>query len=266
MSESEPKSGQRYHVQTLSRALSVLFAFSPAAPEWTLEGLSSALGINKTSLLRIVRTLEDEKLVLRHDDRYRLGPRVMDFSYAFLSTLSVSDLAGRHLYALAHECGETVSLAILDNMEVVYIAIEHSQSEVGIQGHVGARHPAYATSLGKVLLAALEPDDLDARLGATPLVRLTHRTLVDPGELVSVLTQVRKQGYAIDDEERGIGIRCVAAPVRNHRGSVIAALSVSGPIFHMTDAKMVQVRQRVLAAAETISAELGYGTRQPTPA
>lgn len=253
----------RYHLQILSRALAVLFAFTPTSPEWTLESLSTELELNKTSLLRILRTLESEKLVLRHDDRYRLGPRVLDFSSAFLSTLSVHELAQKHMYTLAEACAQTVSLAILDHLEVVYIGIEHSQREVGIQGQVGGRHPAHATSLGKVLLAALDDDDLEERLAGAELARLTHRTIVNPAELRAALDTVREQGYATDDEERGIGIRCVAAPIRDHQGKVIAALSVSGPIFHMTDVALGDVRRKLMDTAAAISEELGYIERRP---
>lgn len=266
MASTEGHGDDRYHLQILSRALAVLHAFTPSSPEWTLEGLAAELQLNKTSLLRILRTFENEKLVLRHDDHYRLGPRVLDFSSAFLSTLSVHDVAQKHMYALAQSCGQTVSLAILDNLDVVYIGIEHSQREVGIQGQVGGRHPAHATSLGKIMLAALDRDVLASRLEGTDLERLTHRTIVDPKELVNALDLVRDQDYAVDDEERGIGIRCVAAPIRDHRGKVIAALSVSGPIFHMTDMALADVRDKLRVTAAAISEELGYVERDPAVA
>jgi IclR family pca regulon transcriptional regulator len=256
----------RYHLQILSRALSVLFAFSRRSPEWTLEGLSTELDLNKTSLLRIIRTLEGEKLLHRQGERYRLGPRVLDLGYAFLSTLSVVEVAQPYMYALSQHSGQTVSLAILDDFDVVYIAIEHSQREIGIQGEIGGRHPAHATSLGKILLADLGDDELRERLAGRELERLTHRTVVDAEDLVSLMSHVRESGYAIDDEERGIGIRCVAAPIRDHRGKVVAAMSVSGPIFHMTDAALPNIRDRLITAAARASEELGFVERETAPA
>ena len=249
---------EQYVIKNLSRGLAVLFAFTKGASEWTLDSLSAALDTNKTSMLRILRTLEAEKLVLRDGDRYRLGPRVLHLSNAFLSTLSVHEAAEKHLRALADATNQTASLGILDDMDVIYIGIEHSQREVGIQAEVGGRHPAHATGLGKVMLAALTDDELDARLAGRQLTRLTHRTIVDPAQPKATLRLVRSQGYAMDDEERGIGIRCVAAPVRDHNGEVTAALSVSGPIFHMTDAVVAEVRERVLVTAAAVSEELGF--------
>lgn len=247
----------RYHIDTLSRALSALFAFSPQRSEWTLDQLAEHLGLNKTSLLRIVRTFLDERLLVRDGDAYRLGPRVMDLSNAFLSTLSVHQAANPSMTELARDTGETASLAILDDLEVVYIAIEQTQREIGIQAEIGGRHPAHATALGKVLLAALGDPEVRRRLEGRELSRLTHRTIVDPEQLILALEVVREQGYATDDEERGIGVRCVAAPIYDHRGAATAALSVSGPIFRMTDATLPGVREQVVAAAWRISSELG---------
>lgn len=248
----------RYHLQILSRAVAVLFAFSARRPQRTLDDLAAELELSKASLLRILRTLETERFVLRTDDRYRLGPRVLELGNIFLSTLSIHGVAQPYMSALAQSCSQTISLAILDGFDVVYIAIEHAQREVGIQGEIGARHPAHATGLGKVMLADLSPDLLDTLLDKHELKRLTHRTIVDPGQLRARLDGVREDGFALDDEERGIGIRCIAAPIRDHRGRVVAAISVAGPIFHMTEDIVPEFRRQLLTTASTLSQALGY--------
>lgn len=248
----------RYHVQILSRAIAVLFAFSARRPERSLDELAEELGFNKTSLLRILRTLESERFVLRDGDLYRLGPRVLDFGNVYLSSLSVNEVARAPMERLALELGQTVSLAILDGFDVVYVGIEHAQREVGIQGEVGGRHLAHATGLGKVMLADLPKERLDELLSERELERLTHRTIVDPDALRQRLRKVRDDGYAMDDEERAIGIRCVAAPIRDHQGRVIAAMSIAGPIFHMLDEEMPRVRDRLLEAAAYVSERLGH--------
>lgn len=248
----------KYHLQILSRAISVLFAFSAQQPERSLDDLASELDLNKTSLLRIVRTLETEEFLLRSDDTYRLGPRVLDLGKVFLSTLSVHRVAQPKMSMLAAECNQTVSLAILDDFDVVYIAIEMAQRELGIQGEVGGRHPAHATALGKVMLADLDPDDLNARLEGRELTRLTHRTIIDEAQLRERLTQVRSDGFALDDEERGLGIRCIAAPIRDHSGRVVAAMSVAGPIFYMTDDTMPRTKRLTLETADDVSRQLGW--------
>ena len=260
---NKPASEDKYRIQILSRAISVLFTFSSRKPEHSLDELAGILGINKTSLLRIVRTLVAEKFLVYDRDRYRLGPRVLDLGNVYLSTLSVQRVAQPYLNQLARLCDQTVSLALLDEFDVVYIGIEHAQREVGIQGEIGGRHPAHATGLGKVLLADLEESELDALLAGRELKRLTHRTIVNPELLKEQLERVRAENYALDDEERGIGIRCLAAPIRNHRGRVAAAISVAGPIFHMTDDVLPTYRSHLLETAQRISEQLGYSPNVP---
>ncbi len=254
---TEPR-GYRQNVQLLTRAVGVLAVLSSRPAGSTLDALATALDLSKASLLRILRTFEDERLVRRDADLYRLGTRVLDFSHGYLRGLELVDAAKPLMEALAARTGQTVSLAILDGLEVVYVAIEHAQQEIGIQGEVGARHPAHATALGKVMLADLEADDRTERLTAHELVRLTHRTIVDPAALEFHLDGVRARGFAIDDEERGIGIRCVAAPIRRADGRVLAAMSVAGPIFHMTEEALPPVREHLLQTVDEISETFGY--------
>ena len=251
-------SEDNYQIQILSRAISVLFSFSDDNIDRTLEDLASELSINKASLLRILRTFETERFVVRSGNSYRLGPRVLELGSVFLSTLSVHAISQPYMERLAKETQQTVSLALLDDQSVVYIAIEHAQREVGIQGQVGGRHPAHATALGKVLLSDLSDDELSAHIASSDLQRLTHRTIVDETLLMQHIKKVRSQDHAFDDEERGIGIRCVAAPVRNHERRIIAAISVAGPIFHMTDEVLEGTKDRVIKSAAEISRGLGY--------
>lgn len=252
----------QYGVKVLSRAIQVLFAFTRQESSMTLEELSSKVDINKTSLLRILRSFELERMILRSGDVYRLGPRVMDLANLFLGTLSVHERARPFMKVLAKETRQTISLAILEGFEVVYIAIEQAQREVGIQGEIGGRHPANATALGKVLLANLPEETLSEVLRKADLRRLTHRTLTDIDQLRSHLAIVRKQGYAYDDEERGIGIRCVAAPIYDHTGSVVAGVSIAGPIFHMTDEVLASYRKTLVETAAELSEELGYDSKR----
>ncbi|CAN5824317.1 IclR family transcriptional regulator [soil metagenome] len=252
-------SDNKYHLQHLARALQVLFVFSAGRSEWSLEDLASELKLNKTSLLRIVRTLENERFLLRRGQGYRLGPRVLDLANVYLSTLTVNRVAQPYMEKLAKVCQQTVSLATLEGTEVVYIAIEQAQSEVGIQSEIGGRHPAHATALGKVMLADLSDAEVLERYAGVELKRLTHRTLNEVGKLVDRLHEVRRLGYALDDEERGIGIRCIAAPLYGQKGEVVAGLSLAGPIFHMTEDVIPAYLKALLEATEGISHELGYG-------
>lgn len=260
--DNDSASDDKYRLRILERAIAVLFEFSADTPTLSLEELAASSGINKTSLVRILRTLEPAGFVLREEDRYRLGPRVLGLANVYLSTLSFHKVAEPHMHALAVGCGQTVSLAVLDGLEIVYVAIERAQRDIGIQGEIGGRHPVNATALGKVLLTALDPQRLRARLADADLPRLTHRTIVDRDELQRVVERVRRDGYALDDEERGIGIRCVAAPIHDFTGRVVAAMSVAGPIFDMHEGTLETIRARLLEAANAVSRELGYEAAQ----
>lgn len=251
-------SDKKYFVQNISRALHVLFVFSAQRPEWTLEDLADELELNKTSLLRILHTLEHEGLLLRRENKYRLGSRVLDLANVYLSTLTLHGVARPYMTELVQTCRQTISLAILEETEVVYIAIEQAKQEIGIQSNVGGRHPAHATALGKILLSGLSNDDVQQRYEGITLSQLTYRTIVDFDQLIQCLEDVREQGYALDDEEHGIGIRCVAAPIHDGTGNVVASLSVAGPIFHMHEDVLPMYRKALQDVTKAISHDLGY--------
>ncbi|MDZ7799962.1 MAG: IclR family transcriptional regulator [Trueperaceae bacterium] len=256
--DSADTSDGKYVVQILARALRVLWTLASRNDGWTLDELAQHEDVNKASMLRILRTLEADRVVLRDKDVYRLGPRVLELSHGYLRGLELDTVARPFMQTLAARTGQTVSLAVRDEFEVVYIAIEKAHREIGIQGEIGGRHPANATALGKVLLADLDGPELDALLHEHDLTQLTHRTIDTPEALRSHLEVVRERGYAFDDEERGIGIRCVAAPIRRADGRVIAAVSVAGAIFHMTEDVLAGHTELVLQAASEISERFGH--------
>ena len=247
-----------YRLQIVERTFAVLRTFTAAQPQWSLDDLHQALGINKTSLFRILKTLESEGLVLHNDGTYMLGGRVLELGQAFLGGLPVRDVAAHSVKELAERTKQTVTLGVLQGLSVLYVAIERPQQDVGILGHVGQRYPAHATALGKALLAFRDLDALAVALRDTELERLTHRTIADPTRLLRHLSKVRDDGYALDDEERGIGIRCVAAPIFDHTNAAVASISVSGPIFYLTDDTLPQYTDQLRDSAERISQELGH--------
>lgn len=255
---SDDKAPRDYRLQIVERTFAVLRAFTATNPHWTLDDLHQRLGVNKTSLFRILKTLEGEELVVNQDGTYRLGGRVLELGQAFLGNIPVRDVADAHVKDLAERTKQTVTLGLLQNLSVLYVAIERPQQDVGILGHVGQRYPAHATALGKVLLAFSDRDDIEDALIDADLDRLTHRTIVDPVRLIRHLAEVRKAGYALDDEERGIGIRCIAAPIFDHTDAAVASVSVSGPIFYLTDDELPRYTELLRDAAERISQELGY--------
>lgn len=247
-----------YTLQIISRTLAILRCFTASRPHWTLEQLHRELRINKTSLFRILKTLESEGWVTAVDGQYRLTGNVLELGQAFLGGMSVRDVADAHIKSLSAKTNQTVTLAVLEQLTVVYIAIERPQQEVGILGQIGQRFPAHATALGKALLAFGSRPELPAMLRETSLERLTHRTIVDPEQLLRHLTEIREAGYALDDEERGMGIRCIGAPLFDHTGQPVASVSLSGPIFYLTNEAIPRYTELLLECTRAISEELGY--------
>lgn len=167
----------------------------PGEPQqgWTLDALAQHEDVNKAYMLRILRTLEADRVVLRDKDVYRLGPRVLELSHGYLRGLELDTVARPFMQRLAARTGQMVSVAVRDRFEVAYIAVEKAHREIGIHGEVGGRHPANATALGKVLLADLDAAVLDALLAEHELTRPTHRTIDTPEALRNHLKVVRER-------------------------------------------------------------------------
>lgn len=163
-----------------------------------------------------------------------------------------------------HETEETVHFCIFDNGEVLYIEKMEPQRSVRMASSVGRRAPAYCTAVGKAILAGLPPNEVDAIVQRSGLRALTQFTITTPEGMQEELRTVRMQGYAIDNEENEEGVRCVGAAVRNHLGKPIAALSVSGPSFRVTKAKVPIIARAVMRAAKALSEELGYKAETST--
>lgn len=248
----------RYNIKVVARACSVLFAFDDEHPSMNLGALNNRLGIPKPTLLRILTTLVDQGLLERDDERYALGARVLTLSHHFLRQTSLTQLCSQPFRALARELDLSVSLAMLDGLDVVYLAVENPAHQLGLQGDVGLRHPAHATAVGKVLLAHLTPTQLRERITRRPLRRLTDATITDPDRLIEHLYEARARGYAVDDGERGIGIRCVAVPIRDATGAVIASMSCAGPTGQIEQTTLDDLVRRLDAVARDVSGKLGY--------
>lgn len=250
-------------VQSVSRALHVLSSFTQDSFDLSLDQLSAKLQVNKPSLHRVLKTLHEEGFLTWEEDKYSLAPKVLQLAHAYLRKLSVPDLAKSRITPIAEREHLTASVAILDGLSVVYVAIVQPRQELGVQDVIGARHPAHATALGKVMLASLDNQELKSRLSTQGLVRLTEKTIVDTERLMSCLEDVRRNGYAIDDEERGLGIRCIAAPLLNWEGRTIAAVSLAGATVNLTHERAVALSSELVKVADEISTVFGYQAHSP---
>ncbi len=214
-------------VQSLARGLDVITSFDAEHGSMTLSEVSTRTGLNRATARRLLLTLVELGYVRLDGRSFTLTPHVLRLGSAYLAGMGLPEIAQPHLERLTASTGESSSLAVLDGTEIVYVArvaTTHRLMRVGIT--VGTRFPAFATSMGRVLLAALRPTESEAVLARTPLVALTTRTVVDPHRLRTLLDTVHRVGHAEVDQELEIGLRSLAVPV-THRGRVVAAVNLS---------------------------------------
>lgn len=248
-------------MQSLVRGLNVLRCFSPATPTLSLQEIADQLDIPKGSAFRMVATLETLGY-LRQDletKRYRVDIGVLELGFACLSGLGYPDVAIPHLQNLANDTHESASMAVLDDLDIVYIARASIRRVMSINLAIGSRLPAHSTSMGKVLLAYLDGEKLDDRLERMNLVQHTPHTIGEVEQLREHLQHVRETGYAINDQELEIGLRSVAAPVRDRKGHVVAAINVSTVAARQSESVLKdKIVPELLRCATDISADLGY--------
>ena len=215
------------HVQSLERGLAVLQAFSREHPRLTLSEVARLTGLTRATARRVLLTLENLGYARSNGRGFELTPKVLDIGYAYLSSLDLASIAQPAMEALVERTHESCSAAVLDGAEVVYVCRVPTKRIMTISLGLGSRLPAYATSMGRVLLAELKPDEVDDLLGPGPLEPITERTIRRRNELHEELARVRRQGWALVDQELEHGLRSIAAPLRDKGGRAIAALNVS---------------------------------------
>jgi IclR family acetate operon transcriptional repressor len=261
------RANDTYRVRAVQRAMNVLDALGEAREPLELAALSRRVGLHPSTTLRMLVTLQAGRMVRQSQGGWLLGARVFELGSSFVRVDSIWSRGSDLVERLAGQSSETSSLGILEHGEVLYIAIAHGQGELGIQSSPGTRHPAHATALGKVLLAAMPWPEAEALLGPGPLVRLTPNTITTIPALRAELRTVGERDYAIDAEERAAGVTCIAAPIRDHSGRVVAALSLSGPTFRVKGRTLDRFRRMVIAHAADASEQLGAKAwSDPAPA
>ncbi|WP_229075929.1 IclR family transcriptional regulator C-terminal domain-containing protein [Actinoplanes sp. DH11] len=246
-----------YYVQSLERGLAVIRAFDAQHRELTLSDVARACGLTRAAARRFLLTLTDLGYMRTDGRLFSLAPRVLELGFAYLSSLSLPEVAAPHLERLVAQVHESSSLSVLDGDDVVYVARVPTSRIMRVAINVGTRFPAYATSMGRVLLAAGPEADLTAYLGRADLKPLTGRTLCSPDALRAEIARVRAQGYAIVDQELEEGLRAIAVPVRDRNGVPAGAVNVS---VHAARATVGDILERLLppllAAAAAIESDL----------
>ncbi|MEV5729472.1 IclR family transcriptional regulator [Streptomyces pharetrae] len=246
-------------VQSVDRAVNVLEILARSGEAGVTE-IADELGVHKSTAFRLLGVLENRGLVAQAKDRgkYYLGAGVLRLAGAAAVRLDISQEGVPVCRELADELGETVNIAVLDDDAAVNIMQARGTASVTAQNWLGRRTPLHATSSGKVLLAHMPPT-LREGLLARSLPRFTERTITAASMLRGELEAVVARGYGTTVEELELGLAAVAAPIRAHDGEVIAAISVSGPVYRLNPDRLPELARRTVAAGAELSRRMGYG-------
>lgn len=247
-------------IKSIMKAARVINMLADEGRPLSLAQMSSNMSISKSTLHGIISTLVDVKFVVQDQQtgRYWLGTRLFEIGSSISSQWNVRKIAYPFIQRIVAETGETVHMAVLDDYEVLYINKQESTSSIRIVTDVGVKLPAHCTGLGKALLSGMNRLELQFMVKSKGLPKHTESTITNFEDFWKEIRQIKARGYAVDEQEFVEGLRCVAVPVFNHSGEIIAALSVSGPISRMHDKKFEDCRESLLKAAEEISAQMGY--------
>jgi len=259
------KRSSRYLIKSIHKALDILEVLALEAKGLGLTEISKKLNMQLSTAHRILSTLKHRGYIEQSSKKgkYRLGLKTLEIGLAMQAQLQLLERALPHLQNLAEATKETVNLAILDQDcdEVVYIAKIDSPEVLKTDIKVGTKLLAHCTALGKVLLAFLPEDEFNRRFSyRNQLPTHTPRSLSTVEELKETLAKIRKQNFAIDNEEFKIGVKCVAAPIRDSTGKVIAAVSIAGPSSRLSSERIDEFRKLVVNTANEISVQLGFNT------
>lgn len=251
--------GRRDQVQSLVRALTLLKKLAEADDGLSLTEVSQQAGLTTSTSHRLLTTLEQERYAQFNSERrlWSVGVEAFVTGNGFLKTRNLVGSARPHLRALMEESEETVNLAVEDQYAAVYLLQVECRQMMRAFTRPGGRVPLHCSSVGKALLMAMPETDFSRFMQQCGLQRVTAKTLRTPVALQADLVQSRERGYATDDEEHAVGLRCIAAPVFNENGESIAAISLSGPMARISDSRIPVLGDLVRRKADAISAQFG---------
>jgi IclR family transcriptional regulator, pca regulon regulatory protein len=244
-------------VQSRDRGLAVIKAFGPDRERLSLSEVARATGLTRAAARRFLLTLVKLGYVRSDGREFSLRPRVLELGYAYLSGLALPEVAEPHLEELSAKLHESSSISVLDGHHIIYVARVATKRIMTVAISVGTRFPAYAASMGRVLLAALSPAELDQYLAEATFEAFTERTVTDPERLREIIAEVGREGYSIVDEELEDGLRALAVPIHDSSGAVTAAVNVSAHASRLSaDAMRAQLLPALRETARHIEADL----------
>jgi DNA-binding IclR family transcriptional regulator len=244
-------------VRTVNRAIQILELLMGKGPMGGSE-ISRALRIPKSSAHNILETLVASRLAERDEERYQLGSKLIELGDRARQGMTIQRVARPHLKALNQALDDTVHLTVLDHDEVLYVDCIEGRKPLRMHSVIGVRAPLYCTAVGKAIMAWLPSQDVDRIVRTQGLAAFTATTITRRKALEDELARTRRRGYAVDNMEHEELLRCVGAAVRDHTGAVVGAISVAGPSQRITVRSVTAIAPRVAAAADAISAGLGY--------
>lgn len=246
------------HVQSLARGIAVLRSFSADSPRQTLADVARATGLTRATSRRLLLTLVDLGYARTDGKHFELTPRVLDIGYSFVASLNLNEIVQPYLEALSEELGESTSVSVLDDTDIVYIARVPTKRIMTVAIGLGSRFPAYQTSMGRVLLAELDDDQVADVFGRSRRDAVTEHTVRDLDALLAALRTVRDRGWSLVDQELELGVRSIAAPIHNATGCTVAAVNVSTQVGRTElDVVVDEFLPALLTAAAQIDAALG---------
>lgn len=249
-------------LSSVKNAIRILRSFKMDDPQKGVRELAVELGISKSSVQRILTTLATEGFVRKNEEtnKYELGLSVLELSSIFLGHIDLHTEAMPIIHQLAEKCSETVHLAVLENLQVVYLCKVESEDSIELSSYTGLHNQTHCTSSGKLLLAYSEPHFVKTLL-RNGLNKFTENTITNPEDFHNELEEIRNKGYSISKGELKLGITSISAPVRDYSGKVISAINLVGPSSRFTNQRIQYYLSELKQAAAIISENLGYWKR-----
>ena len=255
------KDKSEYIIQAVSHALDLLEQFHDDVDELGVTELSKRLKLHKNNVFRLLATLESRGYIEQNKatENYRLGLKALELGQTFIKQMGLLRQAKPILDQVVGKCNETSYVAIFKEGYVVYLDVVETDMTVRVVSRVGSRLPAYCTAAGKVHMAFMSEDEINELLPSNQLQGYTPTTITSRDELMKELSKVAEQGYAIDEEELDLGVRCIAAPIRDYTRRIVGALSISGPSMRISNERIEkELIPLVMEATTELSTRLGY--------
>ncbi len=248
-------------IQSVERALRIIDLFDEQTPELKITSISKKMELNKSTVHSLLKTLQKYHYIEQNPEngKYKLGMKLAERGNFVISTIDIRKEAKKYIIDLSNKTGQTTHLGVLNGREGVYIDKVEGEKAVILYSRIGRGIPLHATAVGKVLLAYQKTEDIHRLLEGYQYTKQTPNTIMEESELQTELEKVRKQGYAMDDQENEQDVRCIAVPILNHKNQVLAAISISTLVSRVNYQELEEYLILLKKAGQELSEDMGYG-------